>query len=115
MNRIPLILTLAAGVAVTQVASAQFVMNGPTNYSTPTRPSGVAAGDFNGDGFADLAVSTDNLDKISIMFNNGDGTFGAPVAFLTGGGTRAGHVVAADLVGGPELDLAVYRHRRLRR
>ena len=102
-----MILTTIAGLAVAQSASAQFSLTGPTGYATPTRPAGVAAGDFNGDGFADLAVATDALDKVSVMFNNGDGTFGAPVNFLTGAGTGAGHVVAADLVGGPELDLAV--------
>jgi hypothetical protein len=36
-------------------------------------PSGVAVGDFNGDGKQDLAVA--NGDSVAILLGNGDGTF----------------------------------------
>jgi hypothetical protein len=68
----------------------------------------VTAGDFDGDGILDLAVS--NLDLsgsfISILLGNGDGTFRLnaiyPFSFFPG------HIAAADFNGDGKLDLAVF-------
>lgn len=44
------------------------------------RPSDVAAGDLDGDGDFDLAVSLEaGADRVALLFNNGSGVFGAPV------------------------------------
>ena len=38
-------------------------------FSTVPEPMGVATGDFNGDGFDDIAVSTDDSDQLTILMN----------------------------------------------
>jgi len=47
-----------------------------TFLSSPAWTQGVTAGDFNGDGLADLAAVTREASYLSILLNNGDGTFG---------------------------------------
>ncbi len=68
-------------------------------------PSAIVAGDFNGDGKADLAVSDVYSDTISILLGNGDGTF-APATSVHSGSNGAA-IVAADFNGDGKLDLAV--------
>src|ERR1043165_4115436 len=97
----------AAVASLAGTALAQVGFQTGTNYGPPTRPGGVAAGDFNGDGARDLAVTTDGPDKISILFNNGTGGFAAPVNILAPNGSGIGAIVAADLDGDHDLDLAV--------
>jgi type II secretory pathway component GspD/PulD (secretin) len=74
-------------------------------------PSDIAVGDFNGDGFLDLAVTDSANNNVAILLGKGDGTFTPPVTFPTGLGTTAtGNPVAllaADLNGDGVLDLAV--------
>lgn len=44
------------------------------------RPNDVAAGDLNGDGSPDLAVALEaGPDRVALLFNDGSGSFGAPV------------------------------------
>jgi hypothetical protein len=55
------------------------------SYSTgPGSRGGIVVGDFNGDGFPDLAVADFNyagpFSYVGILMNRGDGTFGAPPA-----------------------------------
>src|SRR6188472_2270435 len=95
-----LLLASSAGMASIDLRAA-------VNYLTPTTPSGVVTGDFDTDGDLDLAITTDTPDKVSILTNKGDGTFAGPVNFAINNGSGAGHVVAADLDGDKDVDLAV--------
>ena len=73
------------------------------NYPAGVSPVAVAMADLNGDGKADLAVASGT--GVSVLINNGNGTFGAPVNY--GSGTNPFSVAAADLNGDGKIDLAV--------
>jgi FG-GAP-like repeat/PASTA domain len=67
-----------------------------TTYGT----NSVAVGDLNGDGKPDLAGGSEG--GVSILLNNGDGTFGAKTDYDVGGGEA---VAIADLNGDGNVDL----------
>ena len=46
-------------------------------YDVGVKPSSVAVGDFNGDGWDDLVVANLYSDNVSVLLNNRDGTFAA--------------------------------------
>jgi len=60
---------------------------------------------MDGDTDLDLAVANRGANTVSILENNGDGTFAPKVDYPTGNGPYS--VYAADLVGDSSLDLAV--------
>ena len=66
---------------------------------------GLVAGDFNGDGILDLAVTNPLLNTVSILIGNGDGTFQSAVDYATG--TDPTTVVTSDFNADGKLDLAV--------
>jgi hypothetical protein len=70
-----------------------------------TRPSAVAAGDFNRDGILDLAVANTDDGTMAILIGNNDGTFQAPTYLNVG--IRPVAIAVADLNGDGKLDLAV--------
>ena len=50
------------------------------DYATGVEPrTSVAAGDLNGDGKPDLAVANLGNNTVSVLLNNGNGTFADPV------------------------------------
>ena len=85
-----------------------------TPATTPVRalplglyPFAIVTGDFNGDGRPDLAATaaTGEVNGVSILLGNGDGTFRPQVAYPVRGG--AGFMVPGDFDGDGHLDLAV--------
>lgn len=72
-----------------------------------TLPVAIATGDLNADGFLDLAVANQTDDSVSILLNNGDGTFaeaaGSPLATAS---TPSG-VAIADFTADGLGDIAV--------
>jgi hypothetical protein len=73
-------------------------------YKTGSQPQSVAAADLNGDGNPDLAVAN-SYDAVSVLLNQGDGTFAPQVMYTSGLGPR--WVAAGDLNGDGTPDLAV--------
>ncbi|MEZ4311103.1 MAG: VCBS repeat-containing protein [Polyangiaceae bacterium] len=74
---------------------------GKLDYPTATAPYFVTSADFNNDGHFDLVVLSDN---VSVMLNQGDGTFTRVGKYVTGAAPKA--VLAADLDGDNKPDLA---------
>jgi hypothetical protein len=80
----------------------------PEATKTPTvgqEPSGVASGDFNGDGKEDLAVINQAGNDVSILLGTGDGKFSARGNVAAG--KSPSDVVTADFNKDKQLDLAV--------
>jgi hypothetical protein len=70
-------------------------------------PLSTIASDLDGDGDLDLAVANSSVqsNSISVLRNNGDGSFGSPEDYQAG--VAPGVIVAADLEGDGTMDLAV--------
>jgi outer membrane protein assembly factor BamB len=84
-------------------ASLKFLQN-----STPgvgSSPVSVTTGDFNGDGYLDLATTNDVSYTVSILLNNGDGTFTQGSTANVGGYPYS--IVSGDLNGDGTIDLAI--------
>ncbi|MDP2886152.1 MAG: FG-GAP-like repeat-containing protein [Ignavibacteria bacterium] len=79
-----------------------------TKTSSPlggNNPHSVTAGDWNGDGYLDLAVADQNSDSVSILFNNGSGQFS--IVSTVKVGSAPWYVISGDWNGDGHQDLAV--------
>ena len=74
-------------------------------YDTGSSPWSVKTGDFNGDGKADLALTDNGSDTVSILLGNGDGTVQNPVQYPAGPGPAG--LTSGDFNGDGKLDLVV--------
>ena len=67
----------------------------------------AAVGDFDRDGFADIAAANLNSNDVTISLSNGNGTFKPPVSYHVGEGQSPVYVTTADLNGDGKLDLVM--------
>ncbi|HEY49598.1 MAG TPA: hypothetical protein G4O13_06090 [Dehalococcoidia bacterium] len=76
-----------------------------TDYATGGNPWSVAAADFNGDSYNDLAVANTEDATVSVLMNNGNGTFRVKTDYSTG--SEPTSVATADFDNDSDFDLAV--------
>jgi FG-GAP-like repeat/FlgD Ig-like domain len=74
-------------------------------YTAGNFATSVAAGDFNNDGFTDLAVTNYSDNTVSIFLGRGDGSFNNQYTLPTESGPRG--IATADVDGDGILDLVV--------
>lgn len=72
-------------------------------YATDEGPAAVALGDLNGDGHPDLASANYTANTVSVLLNNGDGTFRTRHDYSTAPSPKA--LVLGDLNGDGKADL----------
>jgi FG-GAP-like repeat len=78
------------------------------NYGVDVSPVGIVFGDFDGDTDPDLAVANNGepgSDNVSVLLNNGDGTFAAAANYDVGEFPEG--IAIADFDSDTDLDLAV--------
>jgi len=75
------------------------------DLSTTDKVAAVAVGDFNKDGFVDVAAAATNSDVVSILLGRGDGTFQFHIDVPSGSDPVA--LAAADVTGDGLSDLIV--------
>jgi len=76
------------------------------NYVAGSNPFSVAVGDFNADGWPDLAVANRLSNNVSILLGNADGTFEAAVNYAAGDGPWSVAVGDFNADGWPDLTVA---------
>jgi hypothetical protein len=83
------------------------VFNTQVEYETGANPTAVAIGDFNDDGFIDIATLNSGAANLYFLFGNGSGTFGGgtTTSNFNLSGTPVG-LVAADFNNDGQLDFA---------
>ena len=75
----------------------------PTESSAGAGPVSVILADVNGDGWVDIITANGRDGSISVLLNNGDGTFAAPVSYLAGTDPVAAAVADMNGDGFPDL------------
>jgi hypothetical protein len=105
-------LTVAAvSAAITTVsATLAAVSTDPAtsvSLGAGARPSGLTAGDFDGDGDIDLATTVDNGNDVLVLLNDGAGNYSMGPNSNLPPSSSPQDVIAGDLDGDTILDLAV--------
>ena len=77
----------------------------PANLTTEAGTEFVVTGDFNGDGFADLATADYTSNTVNIFLSNGDGTFTAEPPITVG--SEPNWLAVGDFNQDGKLDIAV--------
>ena len=82
----------------------QAAQNFTSSFQFRPGPRSVAVGDFNGDGRLDLVVANGNINCVSMLLGNGNGTFQSPQDFASG--VAPFSVVVGDFNSDGRADLA---------
>jgi len=101
--------TCLPGDAVVLIGNGDGTFQTPVEYTVGLQSPGsyenVAVADFNGDGAPDIAVTNFGANTVSILLNNGNGTFQSHVDYAAG--TDPTSIVTGDFNGDGIVDLAI--------
>jgi len=101
----PVILLLIVMLAsVSDARAFEPLFDARIDYDVGSSLKSVFACDLDGDGDNDLAVANGESNRVSVLRNNGDGSFLAAVNYVVG--SNPGSVIACDLDGDGDKDLA---------
>jgi type II secretory pathway component GspD/PulD (secretin) len=92
-------------ISATDVPTGSFVAGKTRDFLAGNGPSSIATGDYNLDGFADLAVTDQNDNAVTILFNAANQTFTAAPEIPVG--TAPVSIVTADFNGDGRSDAAI--------
>ncbi|WP_433927505.1 FG-GAP-like repeat-containing protein [Sorangium cellulosum] len=107
----------AADIATTSVTLNQVSVimgTGGGSFGAPTLisiaatggvQSSIACRDLNGDGFSDLVVTSPTSARLSILINQGNGSFSAPVAYTNAVNGQTAGIAFGDADGDGKLDI----------
>jgi uncharacterized protein (TIGR03437 family) len=79
----------------------------PVALPAQQAPLGIAAGDFNGDGFQDIAIANAASATVSVYLGNGSGTFSPAATVTLPAGCSAAYLASAKFTGAAQPDLLV--------
>lgn len=94
-----------AQISTAELSNPTVSLSGAVSYGAGHQPTGVATGDFNGDGIPDLVVANENDNTISVLLGNGDGTFRQQTVWATAHTPES--ITVGDFNGDGIADLAV--------
>jgi len=76
-------------------------------FQVGTHPSSVAVGDFNGDGYPDLAIANRDSNNVTVLLSDGRGGFNPAPHSPFAVGTRPSSLAVGDFNGDGHPDLAI--------
>jgi len=79
MKKIFTVLSIIFSLYITTNAQT-ITFSTPVNYTVGDSTTAIVSADFNGDSKLDVAVLNSNETNLSIIFNNGDGTFSSSIS-----------------------------------
>ncbi|WP_174816805.1 FG-GAP-like repeat-containing protein, partial [Myxococcus fulvus] len=106
-----------ADIATTSVTLSQVSVlfgTGAGNFGAPTfigisgtggAQSTIACRDLNGDGFSDLVVTSPATARLSVLINQGNGSFAPPVAYSNSASGQTAGIAFGDADGDGRLDI----------
>ena len=96
-----------AGPILLSLGNGRGGLANPVPFPTDEYPQALETGDFNGDGYPDLAFTFSNSPTVGVLIGGAAGRFGPVVEYSTGAGTHPRDLVAADFNSDGASDLAV--------
>ena len=86
--------------------SGGFTPSTGSPFTVGSGPAAALAGDFNGDGITDLAVSNFSASTVTVLLGNGSGSFAAAAGGPFPTGTNPAYLAVGDFNGDGAMDVA---------